>query len=240
MGIFDNMVNSMKESREKSNAIAQQHRECDKDLSIYLNFVSGNKELGLSKYATLRQKNDGTVYFNYDDNVQYRLVGYEWNGPVYEHIVSTNSHDNYSSETVKKGKSGKMAAGALIGTALMPGVGTIVGAAIGAGGKSKSNTKANATSNGQQISKQVEQKGNAIIHLHSISSNSFHSLMFVCDSAIDSKMRFFQVDQTKTTSEMTKEITDSLKGIKALKELLDMGAITQEEFDSKKQQLLNS
>ena len=31
----------------------------------------------------------------------------------------------------------------------------------------------------------------------------------------------------------------SLEGIKALKELLDMGAITQEEFESKKQILLN-
>ena len=240
MGLFDSVVNSMKESHEKSKLLEQKHAECDKDLSIYLNFISGNKELGLYKYATLRQKNDGTVYFNYNDDVLYRLVGYEWNGPIYEQIITTNSQGNYSSETVKKGKSGKMAAGALIGTALMPGVGTVVGAAIGAGGKSKSNSNAHVASNAQQVNKQIEQQGNAIIHLHNISDNSFHSLTFVCDSSIDSKMRFFHVDQAKTTSEMTKDITDSLKGIKALKELLDMGAITQEEFDTKKQQLLNS
>ena len=38
---------------------------------------------------------------------------------------------------------------------------------------------------------------------------------------------------------MSKNVSDSLKGIKALKELLDMGAITQEEFESKKRQMLD-
>ena len=40
--------------------------------------------------------------------------------------------------------------------------------------------------------------------------------------------------------ELVKDTADSLKGIKALKELLDMGAITQEEFETKKRQLLGN
>ncbi|MDD3404492.1 MAG: SHOCT domain-containing protein [Hespellia sp.] len=39
---------------------------------------------------------------------------------------------------------------------------------------------------------------------------------------------------------MSKDTVDALNGIKALKELLDIGAITQSEFDKKKEQLLNS
>ena len=45
------------------------------------------------------------------------------------------------------------------------------------------------------------------------------------------------IEQAKNNQ--SNDAADSLKGIKALKELLDMGAITQEEFDTKKRQLLN-
>ena len=39
--------------------------------------------------------------------------------------------------------------------------------------------------------------------------------------------------------QITNDISQSLEGIKALKELLDMGVITQGEFEQKKNQLLN-
>ena len=155
-------------------------------------------------------------------------------------MTTSNTYGNQASQTVKKGKSGRMAIGAIVGTALLPGVGTAVGAAIGAGGKSKSKTVGNNYSNTQQISKQIEKNSKAIIRLQNINDNVIHSLTIMCNSEIDAKIRCFNFEQNKSTADLSKDMTDSLKGIKALKELLDMGAITQEEFETKKQQLLNS
>lgn len=131
-----------------------------------------------------------------------------------------------------------MAAGAIIGTMLMPGVGTAVGATIGAGGKSKSKTQGNSHSNTQQVTKNVETDGQAIIRLQSLADNSIHSITFKCNSDIDTKIRCLSIEKEKDISDMPKDLNNSLNGIKALKESLDMGAITQEEYDQKKKQIL--
>ena len=144
-----------------------------------------------------------------------------------------------NSETVKKGKSGKMATGAIIGTVLLPGVGTVVGAAIGAGGKGKSKTQSTNESATQQVHKQIEKNSTAILKLQRISDGTIFPVTITCNSNIDSQIRCFLIEKESTISDTSKDMTDALKGIKALKELLDMGAITQVEFDIKKKQLLN-
>ena len=55
----------------------------------------------------------------------------------------------------------------------------------------------------------------------------------------DAQIRCFNIQEERSVADASAEAAESLKGIKALKELLDMGAITQEEFDAKKNQLLN-
>lgn len=258
MGLLDTIKNGITEMQEEQKrekerqAQAQlKEQECSKDRTIYLQPTFGHAELGLQNPVCMRQKLDETVYFGIDDDVRYRLIGYEWGGAVYEHMVSsqTNANSNTvqhnTSAEVKKGKSGKMAAGALIGTMIMPGIGTAVGAAIGAGGKSKKNTiefsNANTqnNSNTQQVTKNVEQNTTAIIRLKRISDGTVHSLTVVCNTAIDAKLRCFNVQKEKNVSDVSTSAEESLRGIKALKELLDMGAITQEEFDAKKSQMLN-
>jgi len=159
--------------------------------------------------------------------------------------ANTNTNQNYTAKVVKNGKSGRMAAGALVGTMILPGIGTAVGAAIGAGGKSKQNTTGNThvntytNSNSQQISKNVEQNTTAIIRLKRLTDNTIHSLTIVCNTEIDAHLRCFNIKKEKSIADASTEAAESLKGIKALKELLDMGAITQDEFDIKKNQLLN-
>lgn len=239
MGLLDNISNSIKESQEKSAALAQKRNECAKDLTANINITFGNNELGISPRSALRQRANGDVYFNIEDNILYRFVSYEWQGPIYEQMITSNKTENIESQTVKKGKSGRMATGAIVGTLLFPGVGTVVGAAIGAGGKGKSKTIGSSNSDMQQISKQVEKDGKAIIKLQKIGDNSIHAITIVCNSDIDTQIRCFNFEQIKTTAALSKDATDSLKGVKALKELLDMGAITQEEFDIKKKHLLN-
>lgn len=114
--------------------------DCSKDKSIVLSIKFGFKELGINSIAAMRQKENGDIYFNSSDQTLYRIIAYEWEGPVYESVVTTNTKSNSQKNTAKKGKAGRMTAGALIGTVLFPGVGTVVGAAIGAGGKGKSKT----------------------------------------------------------------------------------------------------
>lgn len=239
-----------KREKERQEQIQLKEQECNKDRTIYLQSTFGHSELGLQNLVCMRQKLDETVYFGIDDDVRYYLIGYEWGGAEYEHMVS--SHTNANSNTVqnntalqeKKGKSGKMAAGAIIGTMLMPGVGTAVGAAIGAGGKSKKKTveinSANTqnNSNTQQVSRNVEKDTTAIIRLKRLSDNTVHSLTVVCNTRIDSILRCFNIREEKSISDVSANAEESLKGIKALKELLDMGAITQEEFMKKKKELL--
>lgn len=239
MGLLDNISNSFKESQERSAALAQKKSECSKDLTANVTITFGHNEIGVPSRSALRQKTNGDVYFNLQDDVLYRITSYEWQGPVYEQMVTANKTENQNSQTVKKGKAGRMATGALVGTLLFPGVGTAVGAAIGAGGKSKSKTMGTTDSNMQQISKQVEKDGKAILKLQSVRDNATHAITIVCNSDIDTQIRCFNFEQAKSTATLSKDATDSLKGIKALKELLDMGAITQEEFDAKKKQMLN-
>ncbi|MBS5955351.1 MAG: SHOCT domain-containing protein [Clostridiales bacterium] len=239
MGIMDNLVGFAKNEIESAKAKAQMQAECNKDRSISLNMTFGFKELGLAGSATLRQKLEGTTYFNYDDSESYKIIDYNWNGPIYDSIMTASTKGVTNSETVKKGKSGKMATGAIIGTVLLPGVGTVVGAAIGAGGKGKSKTQSTNESATQQVHKQIEKNSTAILKLQRISDGTIFPVTITCNSNIDSQIRCFLIEKESTISATSKDMTDALKGIKALKELLDMGAITQVEFDIKKKQLLN-
>ena len=158
----------------------------------------------------MRQKANGNIYFNYDSDTEYKLIGYEWNGPIYDQIITSNTQGN--STTKKNGKMGKMTAGAVVGTMLLPGVGTAVDAAIGASGKNKSNTQSAA--NTRQISTQNEKMSTAIIKLKRISDNTIHSITVNCNSSIDSKIRCFNMNEDKNMSDLSQDINSSLEGIK--------------------------
>lgn len=258
MGFLESIRSGIAERQEEQRLEQERQRqfqlkmqECGKDRSLFIQPTFGHVQLGIKSPVTLRQKTDGTVYFDIADDITYQLIGYEWNGPIYNQVVSAQSNTNtntnqvYVSQTTKKGKSGKMAAGAIIGTVIMPGIGTAVGAAIGAGGKSKQTTTGNSASathsnsNSQQVSRNIEQNTTAIIRLKRLSDNTIHSLTIVCNTGIDTQIRCFNIQEERSIADASAEAAESLKGIKALKELLDMGAITQEEFDAKKNQLLN-
>lgn len=239
MGLMDNVLNIAKTELENQKRNFEKQLECEKDYSIPLLISFGNNELGLSSSTILRQKADGTTYFDVNDTESFRIINYSWNGPTYEVSHISNTQSDSTSTSTKKGKSGKMAAGAIIGTVLFPGVGTIVGAAIGAGGKGKTNTTSNGKSNTESITKNVEQDSIAILKLRKLNDDSVHAITIKCNSSLDAKLRCLKIDREMQVSELSKSAVDSLKGIKALKELLDIGAITQEEFDSKKKQLLN-
>ena len=221
-------------------------RELDKQQQLRMashttaSIIIKNGNIGVNGECIMRQRpEDNLIYFNGDENALFEFIGYEWNGPTYATATKSQSTGKSSSETVKKGKSGKMAAGALIGSLLMPGVGTVVGAAIGAGSKGKSSTNSNSTSSTEQFTQQMELPGTAILRFRKITDNTICSVIIECNTAIDSQIRCFQINETPPSAPVSADIMESLKGIKALKELLDMGVITNEEFELKKKQMLN-
>lgn len=208
--------------------------ECTKDKSIQLNITFGYKDIGIGSVSTMRQKEDGSVYFNFSDSVLYDIVSYSWNGPEYEEVIKSDTQTSTTKK--KKGKAGKMTAGALVGTMLFPGVGTAVGAAIGAGGKGKENISGQENTT-QTVSK-VEKDTTAIIVLRNKDTQRTVSLTIKCNTDINSKLSCFDVPMQNEVKYKSSDAIAALNGIKALKELLDMGAITQEEFDAKKKELL--
>lgn len=132
MGLLDTIKSGIDEKKEAQRQEQERQRqfqlklqECNRDRSLSIMPTFGHTELNIPSPIVIRQKTDGTVYFGTMDEIKYHLIGYEWNGPIYNQIVNTqgntnvNANTNYASQTVKKGKTGKMAAGAIIGTMLL-------------------------------------------------------------------------------------------------------------------------
>lgn len=220
--------------------------EIEKDRAVTILPVFGHKELGLSDGGfVIRQKPTGEVYFNNDTRVFYSIVNYEWDGPEFDQVTkshsNTNSTSNTVSNTVKKGKALKVLAGGALGF-INPYAG-LIGAAAGAAskGKSKTTSKTAGTSStdGLQTVSNMEKITNAIIIFRNLDTQKTYTVSFKCNRNMDVKIRCFDFEETPVELEdIVKETTTSLEGIKALKELLDMGAITQEDFDTKKKQIL--
>ncbi|WP_342985747.1 SHOCT domain-containing protein [[Clostridium] symbiosum] len=207
--------------------------------SASLTPISGYKELGLSSLAlSIHQRVDGSVYFNSDTSKLYTISSYEWNGPEYNVVTNTTANETGKNTTKKQGKALKIGAGALLGNLVAPGVGTLVGAAMGAGSKGKEKTKGHKTTNSQQTDKKVENSTVAFLTLISIDTKKVYKISFKCNTKLDATLRCFDIVTPDTKESIVIDTQKSLEGIKALKELLDMGAITQEEFDTKKKQLL--
>lgn len=207
--------------------------------SASLTPISGYKELGLSSLTlSIHQRVDGSVYFNSDTSKLYTISSYEWNGPEYDVVTNTSANVTGKNTTKKQGKALKIGAGALLGNLVAPGVGTLVGAAMGAGSKGKEKTKGHKTTNSQQIEKKVENSTIAFLTLINIDTRKVYKISFKCDTKLDAALRCFDIVIPDSKESIIIDTQKSLEGIKVLKELLDMGAITQDEFDTKKKQLL--
>lgn len=201
---------------------------------VLLQISSGFQQVNATSNSSMFQRQDGTVYFNNNFNDRFLFIDYSWNGPMYETTI--NSTTDTTGQEITKGKGSKIVAGAVVGSAFGP-VGTLVGAAAGARGKKKRNKNSHSTTN--SVQKQTEILTPATLKFKNMQTGAIASIVIGCNTLIDSQIKGMQIMREQSVREASKDATDTLKGIKALKELLDMGAITQEEFDMKKQQLLN-
>lgn len=231
----DKTTEIVKSEMDKKTELKQLQAEQEKMIRASFQINSGFQQVNATQQATMFQRTDGTVYFNTNFHDSYIFIGYDWSGPRFD--IASNSTTNTDGQEVTKGKGGKMLAGAAIGALAGP-VGMAVGAAIGAGGKKKKFKKEQSATN--SVQRQIEVLTPATLRFRDSNSGALISLVIGCNSLIDSQLKGFQIQSEQSVNEVSKDATDALKGIKALKELLDMGAITQEEFDRKKEQLLNN
>lgn len=220
--------------RKRRQAQISYMQEYQKQMHCQLSLTSGGNFISCPPgLCMMSQRQDGSVYFGTNTNRNYRLISYNWSGPLFD----TTTLSNTNGQEITNGKAGKIGVGAVVGTMIAPGVGTAVGAAMGAGSKGKKSHSASTITN----VKQIENKTPATLKMRCIETGEIFGISFQCNSEIDVKLKLFQFDGEEKTSDSVAFIDsiDSLDKIKKLKELLDIGAITAEEFEQKKQQLLN-
>lgn len=167
---------------------------------------------------TLRR--DGNDYFyvskKYDPNpIKYKFERLEWGSTIVQKTKTTGNINT-------KGRTGKTIAGAAL---LGP-----TGAIISSSGKRKSkvNTKSITTT------KDIGSEGK--LFLRNLEDNSIKEVkIFLYSSQVSNIERFIaNVNYREDTTVGRSNEHSSTQQLKELKELLDLGIITQEEFESKK------
>lgn len=171
---------------------------------------------------TLRRDVNNYFYVSkkFDPNAtKFKFERFEWGG-------SSMTQETITTGDVKtKGRTGQaLAGGLLFGGA---------GASIGAAGKrnSKINTRSTTTT--------TEIGSDGKLFLRNVEDNSIKEVNVFLNSAQASNLERFiaNIDYNENSNVATNEISSTQQLIE-LKELLDLGIITQEEFDQKKKELL--
>lgn len=217
--------------------------------SIGLDITGGKEDLGVSTVFASDVKMyfteglPGIVWFDYSRRKEYEVLDYQWNGPRYQDVIV---NDNQATTRTNAGRKGRVA-GAIIGTILMPGIGTVIGAAVGTGKKEVSNTQGQTTSHVETREVPVI----ASMKLRDLEHDQIVNIAFRCTSSLDARIRnnitlnldpsgYIDFGEPELLPEPEKEpeTKDVLSQLRELKSLLDDGAITREEYEALKKKIL--
>ena len=204
-----------------------------KELHVTVEVKSGKQFLNmgpLTSSITIRQNADGNIYFDKVDGF-FEITDYQWEGPRYKTVATTNSTEKSKEKTKKKGGLG----GAVVGTMVAGPIGTAVGFAA----TRKKDKKGEKEDNTIASEEEVETKSNAKMTLRNLSTGESFTIGFLCDSKIDGDLSNFNMNtqRTVTTSEVTQQ-KSKVELMKEYKDLLDAGIINEEEFAQKKKEML--
>lgn len=192
--------------------------------------ISGSLKT-LTNNLYINQMKDGLIYLNSNKDVPLRLLNYEWSGPLYNTISTSKTIENHEGKTKRKGR----VIGAVVGTALLPGVGTVIGAAHGTGNKKQKGKTQASTTTSQSL---VEIPAAATLQLENINTKEIAVISCNIKSELNAQLLSLKCIEEKSVQKNDNTINDPYEEIKKAKELLDMGILTQEEFDKKKKKLL--
>ena len=204
-----------------------------KELHVTVEVKSGKQFLNmgpLTSSITIRQNADGNIYFDKVDGF-FEITDYQWEGPRYKTVATTNSTEKSKEKTKKKGGLG----GAVVGTMVAGPIGTAVGFAATRKKDKKGEKEANTIASEEE----VETKSNAKMALRNLSTGESFTIGFLCDSKIDGDLSNFSMNTQRivTTSEVTQQ-KSKVELMKEYKDLLDAGIINEEEFAQKKKEIL--
>lgn len=213
---------------------------------IELDLIAGRndipKDRGVARHRMYFEESfPGIVWFEKNRLKEYEVVDYRWEGPRYQDVMI----QDHTANTETRGKRKGRLAGAVIGTILLPGVGTVIGAAVGTGRKEVSDTRGRTRSHieTQEVPAMAEMR------LRDIDMDEYVRIRFNCTADLDARIRNnitvnleepLYIDHTETAylpEPEEKPEKDLFAQIRELKALLDEGAITQEEYEMLKKKL---
>ena len=227
MGFKDKLKSVAESGKETAIEARDMHRKHAAETKLPIKVTSGKDFVPTSTLgnAAMWVQPDGQVYFGQEPDVLYTVVDLQWQGPQYRTITQTNT----KGQQKRKGR----IIGATVGTVVLPGIGTAVGAAFGTGNK-----KTESHSVSSETLEEVPTLATATFRRTDGSTFTFE---FMCDSRTGNTLTSVMESKGADSESMpakTDKNADSLDALFKLKELLDAGAITNEEYEAKKTQLL--
>lgn len=213
-----------------------------------LQIKNGREKIGISfaGLGEMKQNEDGLVFFNKKEPIYFELLEYVFDGPIYNTVVESKQHGmsitNEKNKSKRKAKLRKIIGGAILGTMLFPGAGTLVGAYAGGKSKDKKKDKNNSvTEDSSQFiktKKRVEVPSTATLKFKNVTNLEEFSIRIICDSSKHAQLINFKTTQSKTAS-LVSNSKNNIEQIIEYKKLLDLDIINQEEFNKKKVELLD-
>lgn len=197
--------------------------------------------------AVMVHTGKGIVYFQPDKQTLYEVVEIAWDGPHYQLREVTDS--SHKSKT-REGRKGRLT-GAFVGTLLAPGIGTVMGAAMGTGKKSKTAGTAHSETYAERVEvpapcriilERLDTRAEVLITTNITSEKAPDLLALVAleeQAAQELPAESGQEQSDQGQSASTGGSVDIYEELKKAKELLDLGILTQQEFDARKAALLN-
>lgn len=182
-----------------------------------------------------QEKDSHLVYFGSGDEqkMYFKLLDYKWDGPKYKEYYVTQTSTSGAAHTHRT----HHLLGAAVGTLIAPGAGTLIGGLAGLG--SKTDNQGSTTT--VAVPEQEEIPSPATITLENEQTKEIFTVTFDCTKSLDAAFRKFYRFEPPAVPEEQKAEADNMdpfEEMKKMKEMLDMGIISQEEFDEKKKELL--
>lgn len=214
-----NIGDLIKPLEDTTNNIMTNHKEGKKEQVLTLPV----KKPFSSQLGSISIRRDINNYFylsnKYDpQSPRYKFERFDWGG------------SSFTEETITKGDiktKGRMGQ-TLVGAAVAGPVGALVGASGKRKSKVDTTSKTTTTENGSE----------GTIYLRNVSDSSIKEVkVFLVSSEAENLERFI-ANVNYETQEVEVPELDPMAELTRLKEMLDMELITQEDFDSKKKQIL--
>lgn len=230
-GVLGKVSGAIKEKREEAKQLAEKQKG---EISTSQKMCIGSGKFAQEVPTTLWKQQDGLVYFGKKADELFEIVSFSWDGPRFSDVTTS---ETTGGEKGKQKRTGRVI-GATVGTVLAPGVGTVIGAAFGTGNK-KANKKTKQST--VTSTDTVEVETIATLTMREVATGKIVARSFKgLQSSIIELQDFAQssIGSQDASIEPHGETNDPYEELKKMKELLDMGVLSQDEFDLKKKELL--